>query len=104
MDLHGHLANLEVGSDLLVESTGDHESHDFPLPCGQRLEPLLQFGDYRGAVAPGAIPLDSELDRIDELLIAERLGQELDGAGFHGTDRPGDSGVASEADTLASNV
>jgi len=32
-------------------------------------------GDRRDIVAPGAIPLDSELDRIEELLLAERLGQ-----------------------------
>src|SRR6267143_6820529 len=71
MDLHGHLANLEVGSDLLVESTGDYVSHDLPLPCGQRFEPLPQFGGCRDIVAPGAIPLDPELDRIEELLLAE---------------------------------
>jgi len=49
--------------------------------------PLLLF-------SPVAIALKRRGDRIQHVLIAKRLGQKIDRAGFHGLDRHGDVAVA----------
>ena len=45
---------------------------------------LLQLGNSRRIVTPGAIPLDPELHGIEQILIAEGLRQELDRTGRDG--------------------
>src|SRR5262249_11372525 len=44
--------------------------------------------------SPVAIPLERRGDRIQHVLIAKRLGQKIDRAGFHGLDRHGNVAVA----------
>src|SRR5690349_16807160 len=45
-------------------------------------------------LAPYAIALDRHSNGVQEILFAYRLGQEFDGASFHGFDRHGNVGVA----------
>ncbi len=96
MDLHRHLAQLEMSCNLFVPAAADDERKDFSFARGQRIEALPQFGNNTGLKPPGAIALDPRLDRIEQMLLMQGLGQELDGAGFHRPHRHGDVAVTAD--------
>src|SRR6266446_6275118 len=58
MDLHRHLAQLELIGDLLAGPAADHQGDDLPLACRQRIEALPQFGNKAGLLAPGPVTFD----------------------------------------------
>lgn len=89
MHLHGDLAKLEFGCDLLTHQTARDESHDFALARGKQLEMRLQLGDHMLMLAPFLITLDRSCDGIQKILVAKRLGKEVDGTRFHGPHRHG---------------
>src|SRR5436309_16143881 len=96
MDLDRHLAQLGLRRNLLVSATGDNESQDFPLARRQGIEALLQLGNNLGFLPPGTIVINPRLDRVEQLLLAQWLGQELDGTGFHGVHRHGNVAVPAD--------
>src|SRR5262245_49436500 len=98
VDLHGDLTHIKVTRNLFVQSAGDHMRHDLPLPQGQRGKALAQSFDYASILTPLSISLDAELNRVKQLLIAERLGEELDRTGLHRPHTHGDVAVASDED------
>jgi hypothetical protein len=49
-------------------------------------------------LAPGAMPLEAQLDRVEQVLVAQRLGHELDGTALHRLDRHRDIAVAGDED------
>ena len=83
MHLHRHLAQIELGRDLFVRTTGHDEREHFPLAHRQRGEARLQFGDGAVLLAPNAVALDCDLDRVEQLLLTQGLRQEFDGAQLH---------------------
>src|SRR5262245_47438509 len=96
MDFHRHLTQFRLSCNLLIPATGDNESQDFSLAWRQGIEAFLQFGNDLRFLPPGTIALDPRLDGIKQLLLAQRLGQELDGAGFHGSHRHGNVAVRAD--------
>src|SRR5262245_65963218 len=74
---------MEVAGNQLVHPTGNHVRHDLALARGQRFKALLELPDSLRVATPGAVTLDPLLNGIEQLLVTERLGQELDGAGLH---------------------
>src|SRR5271166_6717882 len=96
MDLHRHLAQLELTRDLFVWTAGDDERQDLLFARRQSIEALPQLGNKLGLLAPGAITLDPRLDRIEQLLLAQGLGQKLDGTGFHCLHRHGNIAVTAD--------
>ena len=62
-----------------------------PKRVRRRLDSLL--GDTAGTVLR-----DAELDRVQQILIAKRFGQELDRTPLHGPNRHRDIGVAADED------
>src|SRR5262249_15513948 len=54
---------------------------------GQGLKAGLQRGQLSFTNAPDAISFKSHLDRVQQILIPEWLGEELHGSGFHRSDR-----------------
>jgi hypothetical protein len=78
MDLRGHFADPEFGSDLLVEPAGDDQLHHLPLASGQFVKPLVQLGDEFLFGTEGAILLQRHFNGIEEVLIVEGLGKKLD--------------------------
>src|SRR5580704_16035048 len=70
MHLHGDLAELEFGCDLLTHQTARDESHDFALARGKQLEMRLQLGDHMLMLAPLLITLDRSCDGIQKILVA----------------------------------
>ena len=98
MHLDGHLADPELAGDLLVEPPGDDQRHHLALARGQRLEAGAQFGQPHLAGAAGAVLFERRADRVEQILVAERLGQELDGAGLHRPHRHRDVAIAGDED------
>src|SRR4030095_15466751 len=76
----------ELVRDLLVQESGDDERHDLALAGRELLVALAQ----RARIAPlrvrDAVALDRRTDRVDQGLLANGLGQELDGARLHRAD------------------
>src|ERR1039458_6090190 len=83
MHFYGDFTRTQFCGDLLVEHAGDYESHDFALACSQTFVAVSQFRSQTLLSTPGAIAIESLLNCLQEIFIAKRLGQKLDGAGFH---------------------
>src|ERR1700688_2161756 len=84
MDLHRDFADSQRKRYLLVQHTRDHQTHDLPLTVTQRLVAFSQLREVTPLTARHAVAIQSLVDRIQQLLVQERLGQELYCAGFHG--------------------
>ena len=82
--LHCDLADAEFAGHLLVEQTANDQRHHVSLASGQGFVAVTQRAQvcFAGERRPAA--LDRSLDRAQQHLRTERLGQELDGARLHG--------------------
>src|SRR5438270_634368 len=87
MDLHGDFACPQIRSYLLIELAGNHQAHDFTLACGQRLVAFSHLGKFALLLARYTVAFQSLVDRIQQVLVLERLGQKLHGTRFHGLHR-----------------
>jgi Histidine kinase-, DNA gyrase B-, and HSP90-like ATPase len=85
MNLHCNLADVEIVRNLLVHAPADDKRHDLSFARRQRAKALMQFRHGLGVAAPGTVALDPQLDGIEQFLIMEWLGQELNRSGL---DRP----------------
>src|ERR1700675_3496898 len=81
VDLHGDEAQPELGRDLLVYPSRHDELHDLPLALRELVVTRHERRAARRVAAPCAIALDGRMDRIEQHLIVERLGEELGRAG-----------------------
>ncbi len=57
--------------------------HYLALPWGKRFEARSVRAQYHFSFAPNTIASKANLDRVDQVLVAERLGQELNGTALH---------------------
>src|SRR5207247_3367214 len=64
----------------------------------ERRVAAAQLGPLRAVRAHRPVALDRAADGVEEVLLAERLRQELHGAGLHGLDRHGDVAMPGEKD------
>src|SRR6266699_3570305 len=83
MDLHGDFAGPKLISDLLIEHARNHQFHDLALAWGERLVALSQPTELTLLLAGHTIAVQSLVDCVQQVLIAEGLGKELHCAGFH---------------------
>src|SRR6185369_16566979 len=102
--LDGGFARPEVGGDLLVEQTGDNPGHHVPLARRQRGVASAERRELLPLLTGGAIAFDGLANRIEQILLAKRLREELDRPGLHGPDRHGDVAVAGEEDDRQGRV
>src|ERR1022692_4773754 len=98
LDLHGDFAGPKLKGDLFVEHAGNNQTHDLTLTRGQRLIVLPQFGKLTLLMASDAIAIEGLLNRIQQILVNEWLGQELHGAGFDGFHRHRNIAVSGNED------
>src|ERR1700740_683782 len=98
VSLYGQFADAELCSDLFVEQAGDNLFKNFPLPRAQRVKALLKFRYFRPLLASGAVAGDRSLNRLQQILAAERLGQKLHRACLHGLYRHRNVAMASDED------
>jgi len=79
-----YFARSQTGRDLFIERTANHQLHDFTLSRSERLETDAQTFEIRPVQPRSAIAFESLLNCVQKILLAERLGQKLDGARLHG--------------------
>src|SRR4029077_5066880 len=74
---------------LFIEHPGNDKAHDLTLACGQRLVAFSQLSKLSLPLTGDPVTIQGLMDRIEQVLVAEGLGQELHRAGFHGPHRHG---------------
>src|SRR5438105_14538025 len=84
LDLHGDFAWPELKTYLLVEHARNHQAHDLALACGEQLVAFSQLAKLALLLPCCLIAIQGLMDRIQQVLVAEGLGQELHRARFHG--------------------
>src|SRR5262245_43932025 len=104
VDLHRDLGEIDLGGDLLVHEAGGDQGQDLLLARGERLETSLKIVRDLLAFAPLAITLDRRRHRIQHVLVAKRLAQEIDRSGLHGPHGHRDVAVAGHEDDRDMNV
>src|SRR5262252_852670 len=104
MHFYGDFADADVVGDLLVEATNHHQCHYLSLAWGKSLEACPQRGDHLFVLQPRAISPEAQLNRVQQVLIAERLGQELDRATLYRLDGDRDVAVSRDEDDRNVNV
>src|SRR5712671_4406081 len=104
MDLHRDLCDAEFGRDLLVHETIGDVCHHLPLARGQRVQQDSQFRNGPLAIASFLISLERPDHGIQDILVTERLRQEVDGSGFHCLDRHRDVTVTRHKDDRDANI
>jgi len=71
MNLHRRLADAEIKGNLFAEAASCDLNHDLALTGSQRFEAFLERIQDLFILPSGAIPNKAELDRVEEVLIAE---------------------------------
>src|ERR1700733_5338872 len=83
LDFHGDFTGAQFSGDLFVEHADHNKAHDLALTRRQRIVAASQLAGSNLLVTRYAVPLQSLINRVQQILISERFGQELDCAGFH---------------------
>src|SRR5215469_10544018 len=83
MHLHRGFGDAEIEGNLFAEAPARNLNHDLALSGAERGEALSEVRQSLFIVPPRTIPRKAELDGIEEVLITERLGQELNGTPLH---------------------
>src|SRR5262249_22271362 len=104
MDFYGDLADADVIGDLLVEAASGHQGHHLTLTGRESLEAPPQRGDCLFVFHPRPISGEPELNRIQQVLIAERYREEVDRSSLYCLYGHGDVAVAGYKDNRNVNV
>ncbi len=104
MNLYCVFGGAKLSRNLLVELAADDHVDDFALSLRQRFETLTQHCKFRLLLAYGPILLQCDSNRIQQILIAERLGEKLDRSRLHSLDRHWNVAVAGNKDDRDGNV
>src|SRR6476660_6964869 len=98
MHLHGGFGNADITRNLFAKATARDLNHDLALPGAERLEALPEDRQSLFILPPGTIASEADLNGVNEVLITERLRQELDGATLHRLHRHRDVAVSCDED------
>ena len=82
----------------------DHQGEDLSFARGQRFKPLPQHCNFRLFLTSAAVAFQGNLNRIQQILIAEWFGQEFDRPRLHGPHGHGDITVAGDKYDRNANV
>ena len=82
--LDGGFAGAQLPGDLFVEQTGDGGGHHVLLARSQQVIPTTKLGELQPLRACDAITIDRVANGVEQVLLAKRLRQKLDGTGLHG--------------------
>src|SRR5258706_4799399 len=85
MNADGDLAGTEVSGGLLVREACDHEGKDLPFTRREQSVMLLQLDQFGSLLPRFSINGNGGVNRLQQLLLAERLRQKLDSSGLHRT-------------------
>src|SRR5262249_43629632 len=98
MDLDRHLPCSQLRGALLVELPRHDEGHDLALTRRERGVAILQRRQLVLPLPGDLVALERLVDGIEQVLVVERLGEELDRAGLHGLHGRRDVAVAGDED------
>src|SRR5262249_45026226 len=93
---HRGLARAQLTRDLLGEPPCHHPCHHVPLSRGERVKPAAQGGHLRLLRARVAVAGERLVHGVEQVLVAEGLGQKVHGPGFHRLHAHRDIAVASD--------
>src|SRR5215475_14024957 len=96
MNLHGNLGKSHFCGNLLVHQAGSHQDHYLLLARAKRSKSSPQIVYPLVVFTPLAIAVERNLNSIQKVLLAKWLGEEFNGASFHGLHRHRDVTVARE--------
>src|SRR5262245_58886242 len=83
MHLHRGFSDANIMGNLLVQASGHDMEHDLTLAGAERVETLPERSQSPITLPSGTITSQSGFDRLNEVLITERLCQELYGTSLH---------------------
>ena len=98
MHLHGGFGDADIAGNLFAEAAARDLNHDLALPGAQRFEALPEGGQSLFILPPSTIAREAELNGVEEVLITERLRQELNGTALHRLHRHRDVAVPCDED------
>ena len=98
MDLHGARTDAQILRNGLVLLALGHEIEHFAFARRERLEVRLDARMLAERLAQLAVLDDGALDAIQQVLVAERFLQEIEGAVLHGLDGHRDVAMARHED------
>jgi hypothetical protein len=98
VDLDRDLAEADQGGDLLVHQAGGDMAHHLALARRQGLVLGADVALGRGFGTVLGIALERRRHGIEHVLVAKRLGEEIDRAGLHGAHRHRNVAVAGHED------
>src|ERR1700722_3481952 len=104
MHFHSRLGDADVAGNLLAEAAARDLNHDLAFPGAQRAKACLELGQCLLALPTRTIASEADLNGVEEVLIAKRLGQELDGAALHRLHRHRDIAVPGDEDNRELSV
>src|SRR5262249_51990846 len=83
MHLHRGLGDAAIVRNLFAQAATSNLNHDLALPGAQSSESFPEGNQGLFVFPTHLVARQAELNGVEEILIAERLGQELDGPSFH---------------------
>src|SRR6478752_10114370 len=86
LDFHGDFTRAKRRGDLLVQKAGYHQAHHLALAPRERGVALMQDGEFPLVLARLSVAVQRQTDRIEQGLIVEGFGQELDRPRLHRLD------------------
>jgi len=83
MHLHRGFGDADIVGDLLVPATGDDMEHDVALAGAERIETFPERGQCPFTLPTGTIASEAGLNGVKQILITERLCEELYRTALH---------------------
>jgi hypothetical protein len=98
MSLDRDLTPAQFGGHFFVQETSDDPCHNFALATCEGGVPLAEPPEFRSLNDCLAAAIDRAPDRLQQHIVREWLGEELNGSGFHRTDSPRNVTVTRDED------
>jgi hypothetical protein len=98
MELDRSFGGSDLRGYLLVKQTGNYPTQYFLFAWTQQHKMFLQGREFGLLLAPYSVLLNRPNDRVEQFLVVEWLGQEVNRARFHGTDRHGNVALTGDKD------
>ena len=96
MDLDGFFHDAEIGGGLLVQLTGDDMGENFTFARGERVKAGLDVLQFGAGEPRDAVLLNGDLNRLEQIAVIHRLGEEIQCSAFHCLHTCGDVAVAGQ--------
>ena len=98
MRLHRDLADPELAADLLIQQTGDHQSHDLLFAVTEGPVTVSQLAHLRLLAKRGLATLERSFDSSQQHVVTKRFRQELDGSSLHCLNRRRNIAITGDED------